>query len=491
MASKPPPIIRSTKAFSVEIPEGSNSAKSRRSDVVPGEEVEIHRKSSNFHELEIDSPSHLAFAPTDIPDRLASMHEADATGNQTHQESNSQSENIQAIDDGKQKDRFAQLENSGGIKDRLAQIKQDALNDNLQSVDSGGQIKDRLAQVKQDALKDNLQPIQQDALSNNNSGLQASDSLQDKDAGIAKEAIKDRLVGIPETAQDKQQGPVLTSTSQAPQNPGVPTEGLDTNLQAIPDESGSDNLQTLPDTGLTDNTQALEDDKLADNLQPIHVEARQDKPQNVANNGLKDNTQALDKEAVKDRTLAVNSEALEDNNQALTDEGLDDNQQALPDDELDDNRQALNDESLKDKAAELAVAPYQADADAGIAKDALSDEDASLPVEGVDTRSDSTEKSQVQDHVVALPDTHQPLWPGPSPVLGGTYGSAQQAAAAKAGHTSPGHAVTTAHSGPAAQANTNKAEQAKRAEAFHSRVQAIRQSVSGINHLLDDLQDKP
>ena len=36
MASKAPPIVRSSKAFSVEIPEGSSSAKSRRSDVVPG-----------------------------------------------------------------------------------------------------------------------------------------------------------------------------------------------------------------------------------------------------------------------------------------------------------------------------------------------------------------------------------------------------------------------------------------------------------------------
>jgi len=37
----------------------------------------------------------------------------------------------------------------------------------------------------------------------------------------------------------------------------------------------------------------------------------------------------------------------------------------------------------------------------------------------------------------------------------------------------------------------SKAEKAKRMEEFHGRVEAIRKSVSGINHLLDDLQDKP
>ena len=49
MASKaPPPLIRSTKAFSVEIPEGSNSAKARRSDVVGSGDLDIHKNQSHF-----------------------------------------------------------------------------------------------------------------------------------------------------------------------------------------------------------------------------------------------------------------------------------------------------------------------------------------------------------------------------------------------------------------------------------------------------------
>ena len=50
MASKEPSLIRSTKAFSVEIPEGSTSAKAKRSDIVAGELGEIGQSDSHFEE---------------------------------------------------------------------------------------------------------------------------------------------------------------------------------------------------------------------------------------------------------------------------------------------------------------------------------------------------------------------------------------------------------------------------------------------------------
>ena len=50
MASKEPSIIRSTKSFSVEIPEGSTSAKAKRSDIVAGELGELVHEQSHFEE---------------------------------------------------------------------------------------------------------------------------------------------------------------------------------------------------------------------------------------------------------------------------------------------------------------------------------------------------------------------------------------------------------------------------------------------------------
>jgi hypothetical protein len=51
MASKEPSLIRSTKAFSVEIPEGSSSAKAKRSDIVAGDLGELGLSDSHFEEL--------------------------------------------------------------------------------------------------------------------------------------------------------------------------------------------------------------------------------------------------------------------------------------------------------------------------------------------------------------------------------------------------------------------------------------------------------
>jgi hypothetical protein len=50
MASKEPSLIRSTKAFSVEIPEGSSSAKAKRSDIVAGDLGELGQSDSHFEE---------------------------------------------------------------------------------------------------------------------------------------------------------------------------------------------------------------------------------------------------------------------------------------------------------------------------------------------------------------------------------------------------------------------------------------------------------
>lgn len=51
MASKESSLIRSTKAFSVEIPEGSSSAKAKRSDIVAGDLGELGQSDSHFEEL--------------------------------------------------------------------------------------------------------------------------------------------------------------------------------------------------------------------------------------------------------------------------------------------------------------------------------------------------------------------------------------------------------------------------------------------------------
>ena len=213
MASKaPPPLIRSSKAFSVEIPEGSNSAKSRRSDVVPNDDLDIRSKAGQYHEAELDL------------DKPLGAHEEDAglhgTGFAEDPHADSQ---LQQIEDPHHDDHLAKLPSddhpasasgptiqADALKDRFAggeaghtpatkgfNEARDALHDNLQGVGQDA-LHDNLQGVAQDSLKDNRQGVGQDALHDNLQGA-GKDAIIDNQAGIGKEHLADHIVALPDT----------------------------------------------------------------------------------------------------------------------------------------------------------------------------------------------------------------------------------------------------------------------------------------------------
>ena len=333
----PPPIIRSSKAFSVEIPEGSNSAKSRRSDIVGNNDLDIHRKSSQFHEAGSDTLKSPDFHTDDGADaRSVSDTSTDHT-DKIHNET--------AADE----DRYA-VENSPALSENLQGFDQSQSPVNLIAVDENAQ------------KEDNRQVLQDEAYRDRQAHGERGHALQDRFGTETNAPLKDRALS-------------------------VEAQGLSSNVQGI------------------------------------------------AQDALHNNQQSIDNEALHDNQQSIDNEALHDNNQALADEGLHDNQQSI------DN-------------------------------------------EALHGRKDTQAKAHVQDHVVALPDTHQVLKPGPSPLAvnphaGQRPGVADHAPTAPQLEADPQHAALS------------KAEKAKRMEEFHGRVEAIRKSVSGINHLLDDLQDKP
>ena len=333
----PPPIIRSSKAFSVEIPEGSNSAKSRRSDIVGNNDLDIHRKSSQFHEAGSDTLKSPDFHTDDGADaRSVSDTSTDHT-DKIHNET--------AADE----DRYA-VENSHALSENLQGFDQSQSPVNLIAVDENAQ------------KEDNRQVLQDEAYRDRQAHGESGHALQDRFGTETNAPLKDRALS-------------------------VEAQGLSSNVQGI------------------------------------------------AQDALHNNQQSIDNEALHYNQQSIDNEALHDNQQALADEGLRDNQQSI------DN-------------------------------------------EALHGRKDTQAKAHVQDHVVALPDTHQVLKPGPSPLAvnphaGQRPGVADHAPTAPQLEADPQHAALS------------KAEKAKRMEEFHGRVEAIRKSVSGINHLLDDLQDKP
>ena len=385
--ANPPPIIRSSKAFSVEIPEGSNSAKSRRSDIVASDDLEIHRKSSQFHEAGADSLKSPDFHTDDGADaRSVSVASTDHADNLHHE--------AQAETD---KDRYAG-ENSHAPSENLQGIDQSQTSYNVISV----------ADSEQNAA--NRQTVDDDAYRDRQAQVDSGQALQDRFAAKTHAPLKDRALS-------------------------VEAQGLSSNVQGIAQDALHNNQQSIDNEALHDNQQSIDNEALHDNQQAL------------ADEGLRDNQQSID------------NEALHDNNQALADEGLHDNQQSINNEALHDNNQALADEGLHDNQQ-------------------------SIDNEALHGRKDTQAKAHVQDHVVALPDTHQVLKPGPSPLAvnphaGQRPGVADHAPTAPQLEADPQHAALS------------KAEKAKRMEEFHGRVEAIRKSVSGINHLLDDLQDKP
>ena len=420
----PPPIIRSSKAFSVEIPEGSKSAKSRRSDIVPNDELEIHRKSSQFHEAGTDalkSPDFhtddgfdarsVSVASTDHADKIHNETQAD-TDEDRHagEDSHVLSENLQGIDQSQTSDILIQVPDSEQNAANLQTVDEDAHRDRHARVDSGHALQDRFGAETHAPFKDRALPIQAQGLRSN---------VQ----GIEQDALRDHLQSLP--GDEAKNNQVL----------GIEKDAL------------KDNRQGLADEALNQANQVLELSQDPEkNMQGIAQDALRNNQQSIDNEALRDNQQALPDEGLQDNQQSIDNEALRDNQQALPDEGLQDNQQSIDNEALRDNQQALSDESIQG-------------------------------------RKDNQAKAHVQDHVVALPNTHQVLKPGPSP-LAVNPRSGQRPGVADHAPTPPHLETDSQH------AALSKSEKAKRIEEFHGRVEAIRKSVSGINNLLDDLQDK-
>ena len=410
--ANPPPIIRSSKAFSVEIPEGSNSAKSRRSDIVANDDLDIHRKSSQFHEAGSDALKSPDFHTDDGADAHSVSDTSTDHADNIHHEAQAHTD-----------------------KDRYAGEDSHTLSENLQSIDHNQAPDNLIAVADSEQNAANRQAVDEDAYRDRQARVDSGHALQDRFAAETHAPLKDRALSIE-------------------------AQGLRSNVQGIEQDALHDHLQSLlGDEDKNNQARGIDKDALKDNRQGLADQAL-----NHANQGLArsqdpaKNMQGMAQDALHNNQQSIDNEALHDNKQALADEGLHDNQQSIDNEALHDNKQALADEGLHDNQQ-------------------------SIDNEALHGRKDTQEKTHVQDHVVALPDTHQVLKSGPSPLTAHAHPGQQPGAAVHA--QTPLHPESDPH-----HSALSKAEKAKRMEEFHGRVEAIRKSVSGINHLLDDLQDK-
>lgn len=403
MASKaPPPLIRSTKAFSVEIPEGSNSAKARRSDVVGSDDLDIHQSASNFQSADQHRGSSKGFHEDQALDLGSAFGEdhAELAQGQVHDHHDALKDRFAADQAGH--GHAANMVNEDHAHlDKVQGVATDAIHDNLQGI-AYEAIHDNLQGVGNEGLHDNLQGVGNEAIHDNLQGL-ANEAIHDHVQGVGIDAEHDHQVGIPQSPE--------VSSQQA----GLPKDAIHDNLQGILDEAIEDNVQGIP------------------------------------NEALNDHVQCLGVEAAHDNKAAVAKEPEQHNKAGVAKEGIQDNQAGIPKDSLQDN-------------------------DQGIAKDHL------------------------DDHIVQLPSTQQVLKDGPKPGAPQTGGSLNRSSADHHSTSKvkrPSHSATShaPHSPEEQAAHTQAAllaqqEKAKKMEEFHGRVDAIRKTVSGINHKLDELDEE-
>jgi len=195
MASKEPPLIRSSKAFSVEIPEGSSSAKSRKSDVVAGLEE--------------------GFSPSDPHFEASSM-----LSEQDH------------------------VSENDILHDPSVKVSTDQPSRDSNSTFTQESITDHLVGVAEDGLQDHVVGIANDSSRDHYAGL-AQDNLVDNHASLPDEAIEDRVEAV---AEPEAPIPLFVSADDDFPDDHMEIEyppDVDPNVQALSDEALVDHVEQV------------------------------------------------------------------------------------------------------------------------------------------------------------------------------------------------------------------------------------------------------
>ena len=236
MASKEPSLIRSTKAFSVEIPEGSTSAKAKRSDIVAGELDELGHDLSHFEE----QTEQKALKQTSENTSVDSQQTFEAEHAKADVYAHGQEDALKESKTGFSSDHLHSQPGMG--------VATDSLHDHLVSV-ADDHAKDDLVGVADDHVEDHLVGIANDA-SNEHSIAISNESLHDTHAPLPDNATEDHHVAVADTE------PVEPIPLFVNANDDFPDDHME--------------IEDPPEENL--NTQALTDDTLGDHIELVEEE---------------------------------------------------------------------------------------------------------------------------------------------------------------------------------------------------------------------------
>lgn len=237
MASKEPSLIRSTKAFSVEIPEGSTSAKAKRSDIVAGELDELGHDLSHFEEQLEQKALKQSSENVSVDTQQAFEAEHAKADVYAHGQED-------ALQDSKTGFSSDHLHSQPGMG-----VATDSLHDHLVSV-ADDHAKDDLVGVADDHVEDHLVGIANDA-SNEHSIAISNESLHDTHAPLPDNATEDHHVAVADTE------PVEPIPLFVNANDDFPDDHME--IEDPPEENL--NTQALTDETLGDHIELVEEEK--------------------------------------------------------------------------------------------------------------------------------------------------------------------------------------------------------------------------------------
>ena len=251
MASKEPSLIRSTKAFSVEIPEGSSSAKAKRSDIVAGELGELVHEQSHFEEQ---------LAQTTL--KQISENESIDTQQSFAAEHVKTDEYAHALED-------ALHESTNGISP-----------DHLQSQAGVGVAtdshKDHLVGVAEEHAQDHLVGIGNDA-SNERLVAISNEGLHDTHAVLPSDKVEDHHVAVASQQDEKAHDVGIASVAIDDHHASIAKDKLEDHLAAVPQDNISDTHASLPDNATEDHHVAVAAPEPAAPI-PLFVSSNDDFP---------------------------------------------------------------------------------------------------------------------------------------------------------------------------------------------------------------------
>ena len=257
MASKEPSLIRSTKAFSVEIPEGSSSAKAKRSDIVAGDLGELGQSDSHFEEQLAQNALKQSSDNESIDTQQAFAADQVKADEYAHAQENASHETMAGISPD-------HLHSPTGIgvateshKDHLVGVAEEHANDRSIGI-ADEHAEDHLIGVSEEHDQDHVigignDPSNEHLLAISNEGLHdthvalPTDTVEDHHASIAKDKHEDHHVAV------------------AAAEPAAPIPLFVSSNDDFPDDHME--IEAPPEEAL--HTQALTDEDLVDHIEHV------------------------------------------------------------------------------------------------------------------------------------------------------------------------------------------------------------------------------